>query len=104
MKKVVWTPAAARDLRSVYDSYSAFATKTVANRILSTIIKRADELATYPLMGRKRDDLSHWAREYRILVTGKHKVVYWISADKVFIAACFDSRKDPDSLLTRLKS
>jgi plasmid stabilization system protein ParE len=59
VKKVVWTPSAARDLRLLHDSYSAFATKAVANRILSTIIKRADELATYPLLGRKRDDISH---------------------------------------------
>ena len=104
MKKVIWTPSAARDLRSIHDSYSALATKTVANRILSNIIKRTDELANYPLLGRKRDDLSHGTREYRILVTGKHKVVYWISGDNVFVAACFDSRKDPDSLLSRLQS
>lgn len=101
--KVKWTNRARIDLRMLFEYYREKATPAVANRIVTHIVKRSLELERFPLLGEKDQSLEGMEVEYRSLIAGNQKLIYWIKDEEIFVATLFDCRQEPEKLKRRLE-
>lgn len=101
--KVEWTNRAKKDLRRLFDYYKDGEENVVAKSITSHLVRRSLILESFPLLGFVEPRLKGKEVEYRSLVMGNQKVVYWIEGETVFIATLFDCRQDPLKLSQRVK-
>ena len=100
MKKsqVIWSDEALNDL-TIYD-FLVEKSQPSAQRIIESILNRTTQLESFPESGTKQETLKAGANEYRYLVEGNYKVIYWNKSEiqTVFIATIFDTRNNPDKL------
>jgi plasmid stabilization system protein ParE len=98
--KVFWSRTATKKLKEIFEYYSQVADSKVASEILSEIIKSTGNLELTPMMGAQELSLQNRNQEFRYLVTGNYKVIYFISVLKkrIVIATVFDTRQDPQKL------
>jgi plasmid stabilization system protein ParE len=57
-RRIVWTPAARRDLRGIWQYYARVASPEIADRMLREIAETAERLTDRALMGRARDEVA----------------------------------------------
>ena len=50
-------------------------------------------------MGPIEELLRHRKNEYRYIVDGNYKIIYWIDEHFIKIASVFDSRQNPEKLM-----
>ena len=90
--RVVFSPGAKAQLIALYRYISNEASPAIAERFTGTIVARCEALATFPKLGRARDDLRPGLRtlgfERRVLV------VYTIEPDAITILAVFYGGRD----------
>jgi plasmid stabilization system protein ParE len=96
--KVFWTDTALNQLRDIFDYYKLMANIKVAKSIVSKIVNRTIQLERNPRSGSIEPLLAKRKFEYRYLVEGNHKIIYWIENNYVKIATVFDSRQNPKKL------
>lgn len=95
---VFWTDTAIESLEIIFDFYSLQASKTVAKKIVKQIVESTIQLKTNPKSGQKEDLLKLRNIEYRYIVNGNHKIIYWIDGKTIKIATVFDCRQNPTKL------
>lgn len=66
--------------------------------ILNQIFEHIERLKKFPFLGQKETILSASPKEYRRLIFGYYRIVYFVREDTVYIASIFDSRQDPNKL------
>lgn len=93
--KVFWTDSAIEKLEEIFDHYKTNAGLEIAQRIVSSIVDATITLETHPEIGQKEDLLKDRKNEYRYLVSGNYKIIYWIDRPLVKIATVFDCRQNP---------
>jgi toxin ParE1/3/4 len=93
--KIEWSELAEIQLREIYDYYSLNASQRVSRRIINGIIERVDVLLTNPLIGAKEELLSGYSQDFRYLIAGNYKLIYWKEGDSITIASVFDCRQNP---------
>lgn len=93
--KVLWTKPAKERLREIYDYYKEKAGKRTAKKIRDEIYSSVAILSTNPKAGAREELLKNKAQEFRYLVEGNYKIVYWVETGKVMIATIFDCRRNP---------
>ena len=93
--KILWTNAASRQLEEVFDFYKTTANVPVARRLVKELVAHTKILSSQPKVGQIELLLEGSAKEYRYLVHRNHKIIYWIEPANVFIAAVFDTRRNP---------
>ncbi len=93
--KVLWTETARNQLEDISDYYKNKVSKKVAKKILNQIFNKALVLEKHPLTGQVEQLLISRKNEYRYLIEGRYKIIYWIEGDYVRIAAVFDCRQNP---------
>ncbi len=86
-------------LESVFDYYSLKASPTVAKRLVASIVNKTIMLESNSTMGPIEELLRHRKNEYRYIVDGNYKIIYWIDEHFIKIAAVFDSRQNPEKLM-----
>ena len=96
--KVVWTNGAIAQLESIFDFYKTTANLTVARKITKGLVRKTALLPQQPNQGQREELLTSRQKEYRYLVEGHHKIIYWVEETTIFIAAVFDTRQNPDKL------
>lgn len=96
--KVFWTETALNQLRDIFDYYKVKADHQVARNIVRKIVNRTIQLERNPRSGQKEPLLETRKFEYRYLVEGNYKIIYWIEDNYVKIATVFDSRQNPEKL------
>jgi plasmid stabilization system protein ParE len=96
--KVFWTETALNQLRDIFDYYKVKASHKVARNIVRKIVNRTIQLERSPRSGQKEPLLESRKFEYRYLVEGNYKIIYWIEDNYVKIATVFDSRQNPEKL------
>ena len=101
--QVVWTEGAARDLTDIA-VWIARESPADARRLLKRIRNRSRTLATTPSRCRVVPELVEFGiHQFRELITRPYRLVYRVQADRVFVLAVLDSRRDlEDVLLERL--
>ncbi|EMR02079.1 type II toxin-antitoxin system RelE/ParE family toxin [Cesiribacter andamanensis] len=92
---LVWSQLAERQLRSIYDYYYVKASPSVAKKLTNRIVRKVSILEENPLIGQKEELLVDYTEDYRYLVEGNYKIVYWIQKQTITIAAIFDCRQNP---------
>lgn len=101
--RVLWTETAARDLEDAV-AFIAADSPGNARRVLARIKKRAAALETHPARGRVVPELAAFGfKTWRELIINPYRLLYRIEAERVFVLAVVDSRRDlEDLLLNRL--
>lgn len=93
--KVFWTDTALYQLKDIFDYYKLKANVKVARSIVNKIVNKTIQLERIPGSGSIEPLLAKRKFEYRYLVEGNYKIIYWIENNYVKIAMVFDSRQDP---------
>jgi len=94
--KVLWTDSARFLLEEIFDYYKENASIKVARKLTKQIIDRTIQLEKNPRSGPKEPLLSKRKFEYRYLVEGNYKIIYWIEDNYIKIATVFDCRQNPE--------
>lgn len=96
---VVILPFAEARLSSIAEYMIAERGQAFAARLVDRIEERLVELEEFPHLGAVEELLNVPGIEYRRLVEGYYKILYFIVGDEVLIADIFDSRRDPMEML-----
>jgi len=93
--KVFWTDTARNQLEDIFNYFSEKANLKTAKKIIEKIIDRTIQLENNPLSGTKEPLLQQRKFEYRYLVEGHYKIIYWIDGNYIKVASIFDCRQNP---------
>jgi toxin ParE1/3/4 len=90
-------PQARGDLDDIW-SYVARETGSVgiADDLVDSVVERILLLASYPRLGRARDDLRSGLRSYP---AGRYVIIYQIKSEDVLILRILHGRRDIDDIL-----
>lgn len=92
--KVIWSPAARQDLKSVARFISA-ENPQAALKVFRAIRLKAALLRRFPQRGRMIPEISHIpGLPFRELVLNPWRLFYRINEDRVEVLAFFDGRRD----------
>jgi plasmid stabilization system protein ParE len=96
--KVFWTETALKMLEDIFDYYKSEVSTDIARRLVKKIVNRTLQLKSNPYSGSKEPLLKLRKFEYRYLVEGNYKIIYWVENNYVNIAAVFDTRQNPQRI------
>ena len=96
--KVFWSELALSQLEQIFDYYKYKTSTTIAKKIVTEIVDRTIQLTENPLSGTKEPLLLHRQNEYRYLVKGNYKIIYFKYNNFINISAVFDCRQNPEKL------
>lgn len=97
--KVVWTNIASEQLEGVFDYYKITASPTIARKLVKSILQKTASLVKQPKKGPRELLLADRQKEYRYIVEGNYKIIYWVDEAAVHIASVFDTRQNPDKII-----
>jgi toxin ParE1/3/4 len=95
---VFWTQTAEIQLAEIFQYYKDVASETIAKRIVVEIVDATIQLENFPETGQIEELLLKRKNEYRYIVQGNYKIIYWIDDRFVKIATVFDCRQNPKKL------
>ena len=95
--KIVLADKAKSDLFRIY-SYVEQRSPAAAEKILSRIDKKFDQLTWFPFIGRERSSL---APGLRSVIVGTHLIFYTVEDDSIIIVRVIDGRMDIDEEFRR---
>jgi plasmid stabilization system protein ParE len=98
--KLEWSPRAEKDTKRIFDYIKSHAGETIARKIVGKIQSRPNLLKSHPRGGQREFSLEGLPVEYRKLVVGNYKIIYFIDdpGSTVVIATVFDTRQNPIKL------
>lgn len=76
--------------------------KPLQRKIIKQLVESTIHLKTNPKSGQKEELLKSRVIEYRYVVVGNHKIIYWIESKTIKIATVFDCRQNLTKLLPDL--
>jgi len=92
--KVVWSDRALKSLAAIHVHISADS-EANAHLVIDRILKRGDQLSTFPLSGRT---VSHPIRkDLRELIEQPYRIIYRVRRQRVDIVDVFHSARRPPS-------
>ena len=101
--QVVWNRRAEYHLNQILLYGVETFGKEIANRLFHQISKSVKLLSANPYLGKKEPFIEGLSITYRSLLVHKHyKLIYHIEAETIYIAALFDVRKLPSSLVEEI--
>lgn len=96
--KVFWTETALNNLEDIFEYYKYKASVRVARKLVKGLVKSTLKLQESPQIGTKEELLADRKFEYRFLVVGNYKIIYWIEDNYIKIATVFDCRQNPEKI------
>lgn len=96
--RVVWSAWALQQLDEIHAWYTAEASPTVADGIVSEILAVTSLLEHFPFGGQVEPWLEHQGQGHRRVVVGNYKVVYRVVVEEVRVVDVFDARQDPGKM------
>lgn len=96
--RVFWTDTARFQLEDIFNYYKDEASIRIARKLVKQIIDRTIQLEKNPNSGTKEPLLSERKFEYRYLVEGNYKIIYWKQDSYIKIATVFDCRQNPEKM------
>jgi toxin ParE1/3/4 len=97
-RRVVWSPAAERDLINIWGYYARVASREVADTLLREIDRVGRAIGDNPLLSRDRGEL---APGLRSVVVRPHVIFFRLSGDAVQIARVLHGRRDFPSMFAK---
>jgi len=98
MVEIIWLKPAKIRMQEIYRYYKNVAGINTALKIRDRIYNRISTLADHPRIGAQERYLEDANIEFRYLVVGNYKIIYWVDSGKAIIATIFDTRQDPEKL------
>ena len=96
--KIEWSELSSKQLIDIYDYYSLKASPRIAKKIINKIIDRVEILSKNPLSGPKEELLNEMPEDFRYLIEGNYKIIYWQENKTIVIASVFDCRQNPEKI------
>ncbi|SRR6056297_1107683 len=95
--KIVWTQFSQKELEKIYLYYKEKAGKKLAKKLIQEIYTDTLKLQAHPEIGQVEAFLKDRKEQFRYLVSGHYKIIYWINEPKgrIEIVDVFDSRQNP---------
>lgn len=95
---IEWSELSIRQLKDIFDYYSAVANTRIARKIINRIHDRVSILEDNPQAGPKEPLLENHHEEYRFLVETNYKIIYWQKDNLITISSVFDCRQNPHNI------
>lgn len=96
------TQGAEHDLEAIYDFVANNRSAEEAARLLDGFLEKIKTLEKYPQRGSFPKELEAVGiREFRQILMSPYRLIYRVTADKVFILVIADGRRDMQALLQR---
>ena len=99
--KIVWTRSPKTDLRVIFDYYKYKASVSIAHQLKNACFDRVEILYKNPEAGPIDELLEGLKEGHRYLVEGNYKIIYKIVADTIFITGVFDTRQNPQKIISK---
>ncbi len=64
-----------------------------ADKTIAELLDKADSLLEHPLRGIPEPALANLGKEHRSLITGRYKIVYYVSGDEIRITDLFGTKQ-----------
>ncbi|GAB6172162.1 hypothetical protein JCM15765_16400 [Paradesulfitobacterium aromaticivorans] len=97
--QVFWTQTAQQDLKKIIE-YIALDSEIQARRVYLAIKEKADNLRLLPLQGRIVPELGFFSIIiYRELISPSWRIIYKTEANKVWVLAVIDGRRNVEDIL-----
>lgn len=95
--KIFWSQFAEDQLYDIFQYYKFKAGIKIAKKIINEIVDKTLILDENSKIGQIEELLVERKQEFRYLVSGNYKIIYYINSktDKIIIANIFDSRQNP---------
>lgn len=100
--QVKWLPDALMDLDEIISYCTEHFGEGVAYRFYENLDKNTFRLSQNPCLGPVEPLLSHLPEEYRYIVEGHYKEIYFIKSDTIYIAALWDCRQNPFQMPSKM--
>lgn len=97
---VFWTQSAEDKLQDIFNYYKLKVNAKVARKIVAEIVDKTINLSENPEMGSLESFLTSRPQNFRYLVSGNYKIIYYINweTNKIIISNVFDARQNPEKL------
>lgn len=100
MAEIKWHDSAREHLRKIFNFNIDHFSESYAYSILGEVLGEVQDLENFPQKG--APELLLVGREYeyrRLVIREKYKVIYFLVDDEAHIAAVWDVRRDPKTLI-----
>ena len=100
MAEIKWHDSAREHLRKIFNFNIDHFSESYAYSILGEVLGEVQDLENFPQKG--APELLLEGREYeyrRLVIREKYKVIYFLVDDEAHIAAIWDVRRDPKTLI-----
>jgi toxin ParE1/3/4 len=97
--RIEWSELSERQLRDLFDYYSVAAGPRIARKMINRIIDSVSILERNPSAGPREALLADYNEEFRYLVEGHYKIIYWKKENLITIASVFDCRQNPEKII-----
>ncbi len=98
MATVKWSTRADARLQEISDYLFDVAGNRTALKITRKIQTHTEKLSANPRMGQREGTFEDSGMEFRYLVEGNYKIIYWIEDDNITISTLFDCRQNPERM------
>jgi toxin ParE1/3/4 len=96
--EVVWSENAELQIKLISELYQFQYSKSKAKNLAKEIISSTLILKKFPELGTPQEVQPTRSNEYRYIVSGHYKLIYFISNQSIIIATVFDTRQNPEKL------
>jgi len=98
--EILWTQLAEEKLYDIFQYYKYKAGIKIAKKIITKIVDQTLILKQNSKAGQIEELLVNRKYEFRYLVSGNYKIIYYINKEinKIIVANVFDSRQNPSKL------
>lgn len=98
---ILWSEIAEQQLKEIFQFYADQASINVARKIVTKLIDRVSILENNPFAGQKEELLANSEDDFRYLVEGNYKIIYWKKENIITIATVFDCRRNPVKMVVK---
>ena len=99
MVEIIWSRIAEDQLRRAVQYIQVEQGTFYANLVLHKVLESVEYLADFPKSGAVEPLLRHKKGEYRYVIAWSYKVIYRVSAKRIFIARVFHTSQNPSKLM-----
>ncbi|MBQ7996348.1 MAG: type II toxin-antitoxin system RelE/ParE family toxin [Paludibacteraceae bacterium] len=100
MAEIKWHDSAREHLRKIFNFNIDHFSESYAYSILGEVLDEVQDLENFPQKGAQELLLEGREYEYRrLVIREKYKVIYFLVDDEAHIAAVWDVRRDPKTLI-----
>lgn len=96
--EVVWSENAELQIKLILELYQFQSSKSKAKNLVKEIISSSLILKKFPELGTLQQVYPTRSNVYRYILSGHHKLIYFISYQSIVIATVFDTRQNPEKL------